>query len=279
MDDIVYELRDEAVYFDGFDWLERRRNDRLEACKTEQRTRAMEESRSSDNSSLSSRSDGSTMSPVLSTSTLQTMPFPLPKEAILIPVSPIVDPPWRLRPILYIPELLIYLHGQNLEVFQLIWSDTCRPLYHCQYKIYERAKTMGSIVQIAPENVTQPVMAAAKIRPPSPEVNKAEADDEDLDYDSYYGEEFFSEEGDEALSPSADHNSPEVPDVPLRKRSFHDVAEPVRSKKRNSEELEVVEVGAGRKWFKAEDIFESLPMSLENTDHFSCVRPLEEEEP
>ncbi|KAK0205624.1 hypothetical protein IW262DRAFT_1422262 [Armillaria fumosa] len=93
LDDVVHELRDEAVWFDGFDWLERRRNDRLEARKTEQRTRTMEESSSSDDSSLSSKSDGSTTSPVLSTSTLQTTPSPPPKEAILIPVSPILEPP------------------------------------------------------------------------------------------------------------------------------------------------------------------------------------------
>ncbi|KAK0207752.1 hypothetical protein IW262DRAFT_1418041 [Armillaria fumosa] len=89
-DDIVHELRDEAVWFDGFDWLERRRNNGLEACKTEQRMRTIEESSNSDDSSLSSKSDGSTTSPVLSTSTLQTTPSPPPKEAILIPVSPIL---------------------------------------------------------------------------------------------------------------------------------------------------------------------------------------------
>ncbi len=118
LDDVVHELKDEAVWFDGFDWLERRRNDRLEARKTEQRTRIMEESSSSDDSSLSGKSDGSTTSPVLSTSTLQTTPSPPPKEAILIPVSPILDPPRLLRAIPYIPESLIHLPGQNLEVFQ-----------------------------------------------------------------------------------------------------------------------------------------------------------------
>ncbi|PBK59289.1 hypothetical protein ARMSODRAFT_967067 [Armillaria solidipes] len=298
LDDVVHELKDEAVWFDGFDWLERRRNDRLEARKTEQRTRTMEESSSSDDSSLSSKSDGSTTSPVLSTSTLQTTPSPPPKEAILIPVSPILDPPRLLRPIPYIPESLIHLPEQSLEVFQGIWRDACRPLYHCRCKICERAKAAEGVVQIAPEDTAQPVTAAAEIRLPSPEVNEPEADDEDLDYDSYYDEEFYSEEDDEAWSPSADRKSPEVPDLPVRKRSLDDVAEPVRSgtppkklkvdvevdvpeprlKKRNSEELEVVEDGAGRKRFKTEDIVESPPMSLENSDHSSSVPPLEEEE-
>ncbi|KAK0184258.1 hypothetical protein F5146DRAFT_253909 [Armillaria mellea] len=86
LDDVVHELKGGAVWFDRFDWLERRRNDRLEARKTEQRTRTMEDSSSSDDSSLSSKSDGSTTSPVLSTSTLQTTPSPPPKGAILIPV-------------------------------------------------------------------------------------------------------------------------------------------------------------------------------------------------
>ncbi|KAK0472326.1 hypothetical protein IW261DRAFT_812457 [Armillaria novae-zelandiae] len=54
LDDVVHELKDEAVWFDGFDWLERRRNDRLEARKTEQRTRITKESSSGDDSSLSS---------------------------------------------------------------------------------------------------------------------------------------------------------------------------------------------------------------------------------
>ncbi|KAK0474698.1 hypothetical protein EDD18DRAFT_235961 [Armillaria luteobubalina] len=140
--------------------------------------------------------------------------------------------------------------------------------------VCERAKAAEGVVQIAPKDVSQPITAAVGIRLLSPE---ADADDEDLDYDSYYGEEFYSDEDDEAWSPSADRKSPEAPGLPVRKRSLDDVAEPVRSgtpptklkvnvevdvaeprlKKRNSEELEVVEDGAGRKWFQTEDIVES----------------------
>ncbi|KAK0472128.1 hypothetical protein IW261DRAFT_1571143 [Armillaria novae-zelandiae] len=53
--------------------------------------------------------------------------------------------------------------------------------------------------------------------------------DEDLDYDSYYDEEFYSEEDDEAWSPSADRKSPEVPGLPITKRSLDGVTEPMRS--------------------------------------------------
>ncbi|KAK0484095.1 hypothetical protein EDD18DRAFT_1430138 [Armillaria luteobubalina] len=125
----------------------------------------MEESDSSEDSSLSSRSDGSTTSPVLSTSTLQTAPSPPPKEAILIPVSPILDPPRLFRPIPYIPELPIHLPEQSLEFFQ--------------------GRKISATV-------------AAEIHLPSPEVNEAEADKEDLNYDADYDEEFYSEEEDEA---------------------------------------------------------------------------------
>ncbi|KAK0207598.1 hypothetical protein IW262DRAFT_533486 [Armillaria fumosa] len=118
VNDVVHELNEEAVWFDGFDLLERRTNDQLESRKTEQRTRTIEESSNSDDSSLSSKLDGSTTSPVLSTSTLQTTPSPPPKEAILIPVLPILDPPRLLRPIPYVPESLIHLPEQSLEGFQ-----------------------------------------------------------------------------------------------------------------------------------------------------------------
>ncbi|KAK0470723.1 hypothetical protein IW261DRAFT_1597680 [Armillaria novae-zelandiae] len=170
LDDVVHELKDEAVWFDGFDWLERRRNDRLGARKTEQRTRIMDESSSSDDSSLSSQCDRSTTSPMT--------PSPPPKEAILIPVSPIFDPPRLLRPIPYIPESLINLPEQSLEVFQGIWRAACRPLYHCRCKICKRAKAAERVVQIAPEDTAQPVTAAAEI-PPLP--CKPSSSDESFD--------------------------------------------------------------------------------------------------
>ncbi|KAK0472388.1 hypothetical protein IW261DRAFT_1570996 [Armillaria novae-zelandiae] len=138
---------------------------------------------------------------------------------------------------------------------------------------------------LSPALPLPPVTAAVEIRIPSPEVNEANAEDEDLDYDSHYDEEFDSEEDDEAWR---------VPDLPVRKRSLDGVTEPVRSgtpprklkvdvevdvpeprtKKRNSEELEVVRDGAGRERFQTEDIVESPAMSLENSDHSSLVPPL-----
>ncbi|KAK0460296.1 hypothetical protein IW261DRAFT_1429261 [Armillaria novae-zelandiae] len=49
-------------------------------------------------------------------------------------------------------------------------------------------RTMEGVLQIAPEDTAQPVTAAAEICISSPEVNKADAEDEDLNYDSYYNE-------------------------------------------------------------------------------------------
>ncbi|KAK0472361.1 hypothetical protein IW261DRAFT_1665521 [Armillaria novae-zelandiae] len=43
LDSVVHELKDEAVWFDRFDWFERKRNHRLEAHETEQRRTTMEE--------------------------------------------------------------------------------------------------------------------------------------------------------------------------------------------------------------------------------------------
>ncbi|KAK0197685.1 hypothetical protein F5146DRAFT_1116753 [Armillaria mellea] len=177
--DVVHELKDEAVWFDEFDWLERRRNDRLEARKTEQRTRTMEDCSSSDDSSLSSKSDGSTTSPVLSTSTLQTTPSPPPKGAILIPTD-------------------------------TLYSAIADPSAGAEFGGFPRNLGVPAGARyIVPEDAAQPVTAAAEIRLLSPEVNEADAEDEDLDYDSYYDEEFCSEEDDEAWSPSADCKSPD----------------------------------------------------------------------
>ncbi|KAK0484079.1 hypothetical protein EDD18DRAFT_1361925 [Armillaria luteobubalina] len=206
LDDAVHELRDEAVWFDGFDWLD-------------SRTKWL-----GFDSSLSSRSEGSTTSPVLSTSTLQTTPSPPPKQAIWIPLSPILDPSTAVE------------------------ADT----------VY-----------------------AGIVYP-------------------YAGAEFgdFPSNMERRLSAAIPLPSPDVADLPVRKRSLADVAEPVRSatppntlkvdvevdapelrlKKRNSEELEVVEDGAGRKRFKTEEIVESPLMSLDNSDHSSSVPPLGEEE-
>lgn len=92
-EEVARELRDEAVWYNGIDWLERRAN----RVKEEQERRARLLSNSSrqeireggegdarngedDDSSTSSRSDASShsTSPVLSTTTLQTTPSPPP---------------------------------------------------------------------------------------------------------------------------------------------------------------------------------------------------------
>ncbi|KAK0496636.1 hypothetical protein EDD18DRAFT_1352462 [Armillaria luteobubalina] len=99
------------------------------------------------------------------------------------------------------------LEGSLQRYHARTWRDACRPLYHCRCKICERGIPAEGVVQISSEDAAQPVTTAVEIRLPSPEVNEAEADDEDLDYDSYYDEEFYSEEQDEAWSPSVDRKS------------------------------------------------------------------------
>ncbi|KAK0486727.1 hypothetical protein EDD18DRAFT_1360382 [Armillaria luteobubalina] len=74
VDDVVHELRDEARGGGTTDLRRARLNNERELWKKAP-------SGSSDDSSLFSRSDGSTTSPALSTSTLQTTPSPPSKEA------------------------------------------------------------------------------------------------------------------------------------------------------------------------------------------------------
>ena len=128
LEDVVAELREEAVWFDGVDWLERRRNVRRE----ENARRVREEV--SDDSSLSSKSDGShTTSPVLSTTTLQTTPSPPPSEGkkedndhaimtrpVTIAVAPVLDPPRLLRPIPHVPTTVSHMPHYSLDAFKLV---------------------------------------------------------------------------------------------------------------------------------------------------------------
>lgn len=141
MEDVIQELRDEAVWFNRIDWLERRANrareerDRLRS----QAPRSAEE----DDSSSSSRSDGShTTSPVLSTTTLQTTPSPppsgdlssSPKEEdvvtsspattinlqLPIPISPVLKSPQLIHPIPYIPVTIIHLPHYSQDALKQV---------------------------------------------------------------------------------------------------------------------------------------------------------------
>ncbi|KAJ8489895.1 hypothetical protein ONZ45_g13396 [Pleurotus djamor] len=146
-EDVIIELRDEAVWFEGIDWLEKRRNERRDQEETRLR-QAREEG--SDDSSSSTRSDGShTTSPVLSTTTLQTTPSPPPLDKddietvptpITIAVAPVLNPPRLLRPIPHVPVTLSNLPQYSFDAFKTVWREACAPLYHCRCRICERAQ-------------------------------------------------------------------------------------------------------------------------------------------
>ncbi|EEB93095.1 hypothetical protein MPER_08298, partial [Moniliophthora perniciosa FA553] len=131
MDDVMKELRDEAVWFDGVDWLERRRNARCE----EMQARTPREEGSDDHASTTGSSSGkssdesSLISPVLSTSTLQTTPSPPPPtnrkdqtvkwRPVTIAVDPVLNPPKLLHPIPYVPLMAAaHLPHFSMEAFK-----------------------------------------------------------------------------------------------------------------------------------------------------------------
>lgn len=142
MEDVLTELReDEGVWFDGFDWVERRMNDRREREKKEREASGCDDSSTA---SSGSRSSNGT-SPVLSTSTLQTTPSPPPGDwkradagggsdvhhetttAILtkpltIPIAPVLEPPKLLTSIPYIPVTAAHFPQYTLEALKMVCS-------------------------------------------------------------------------------------------------------------------------------------------------------------
>ncbi|KAH9925884.1 uncharacterized protein BXZ73DRAFT_78864 [Epithele typhae] len=158
--DIVHELRDESVWYNGIDWRERRANMRIEEAH---RRRVKDE----DESSTSSRSEGShTTSPVLSTTTLQTTPSPPPSAkgdehtvssplAGAPPPSVVTAIPRLLHPIPYVPTRTDHLPTNSQETIGMIWREVCAPLYHCQCSICERAMLNANMAGGVPVQ-TQP---------------------------------------------------------------------------------------------------------------------------
>lgn len=167
MEDVLTELREEeGVWFDGFDWAERRMNDGREREKREREERENGSRSDASSTSSCSRSSNGT-SPVLSTTTLQTTPSPPPiplgeeggKKAedeeieelsrrtaatepakpVLIAIAPVLDPPKLLRAIPYVPITVAHMPQFSLEAFRAVWREACAPLYHCRCKICERA--------------------------------------------------------------------------------------------------------------------------------------------
>ncbi|KAJ7089612.1 hypothetical protein C8R44DRAFT_751355 [Mycena epipterygia] len=166
--DVVQRLREGGVWFDGMGWRASRRNARAE---DEEREREQEREREreregrhraegSDDSSAGTPRTSDT-SPVLSTSTLGTMPSPPPhgereyeekqrkdkqhagalvEEREIkptIPVSPVLNPPRLLRPIPYIPDTIAHLPPYSLDAIKAVWREACTPLYHCRCTVCE----------------------------------------------------------------------------------------------------------------------------------------------
>ncbi|CAL1711935.1 unnamed protein product [Somion occarium] len=190
LEEVVSELRDEAMWFNGIDWLERRANRAREEHETIRaaRRRPSEE----DDCSSSSRSDGShTTSPVLSTTTLQTTPSPPPsadsssKEeeggiaspgtasapAIPIPVAPVLKSPQLIHPIPYIPITISHLPQYSYESVWMVWREAMSPLFQCRCSICERTMLKLNIANgnIVPSQATNDVSKPAPTAPAAPQ--------------------------------------------------------------------------------------------------------------
>ena len=139
-EEVVAELRDEAVWYNGIDWLERRANRHRDLSSRRNREDDRKEKDDGDDSSASSKSDDShTTSPVLSTSTLQTSPSPPPSDGKkdeersarsgagripTIPVSPVLQSPILLHPIPYVPITVSHLPHYSLEAVKMVSTSS-----------------------------------------------------------------------------------------------------------------------------------------------------------
>ncbi|THG95317.1 hypothetical protein EW026_g6317 [Hermanssonia centrifuga] len=262
LSDVVAELRDQATWMKGVDWLERRSlRERVERHR-----RANHEE---DDSTSSSRSDNShTTSPVLSTSTLQTTPSPPPCgkldesatsptiAAIMdIPRSPTVLAKELLRPIPYIPEAVSHLPHYSTECLSTVWREACAPLYQCRCSICERAilrvnMETDKVINAAqeqqypqtqysvPQNrtlVQKPVQIHIEQVPEI--IARREEEEEEEDPDAEYDDEGESETEYFDLSPwesivdvtppsVVNGKGPEhIPVTPTRKRSHEEIQE------------------------------------------------------
>ncbi|TFK50774.1 hypothetical protein OE88DRAFT_1659834 [Heliocybe sulcata] len=152
LEDVCAALRDESMWYNGIDWLERRANK-----KRDERVRLRREEEEDRESSASSKSDDShATSPVLSTSTLGTTPSPPPIATkkdeegdaplqVPIPVSPVLDRPRLLHPIPYIPMTTSHMPPYSQEALRVVWREACQPLYQCRCKICERAMVKANV--------------------------------------------------------------------------------------------------------------------------------------
>jgi hypothetical protein len=144
-EETVAELRDEAVWYNGIDWLERRANRHCDISSRRNQEDDRKEKDDGDDSSASSKSDDShTTSPVLSTSTLQTSPSPPPIDVKkdedgttrsgmapppTIPVSPVLQSPILLHPIPFVPTTVSHLPQYSLEAVKMVSSTSVIVVY------------------------------------------------------------------------------------------------------------------------------------------------------
>lgn len=152
VEEVGQELRNEGVWFNGVDWVERRTNLRREEAEERERRRASSRQKEEDESSTVSslKSDAShETSPVLSTTTLQTTPSPPPsnaaelkdtKESVPsdppvveavppqwpIAIGPNLNPPQLLHSIPFIPETLDHLPQYSRDTFISVRIRTVR---------------------------------------------------------------------------------------------------------------------------------------------------------
>ncbi|KAF4562976.1 hypothetical protein EYR40_007306 [Pleurotus pulmonarius] len=249
-EDVLAELRDEAVWYDGIDWLEKRRNARRD--QEEARLRRLREE-GSDDSSSSTKSDGShTTSPVLSTSTLQTTPSPPPLDKkddtnldtmsrrVTIAVAPVLDPPRLLRSIPYIPITISNLPQYSLEAFKAVWREACAPLYHCRCRVCERAQVKANGGAAAPIIVPTQQASTPSVAPQQKplEIRLEAAIELDSRHASEDGEveaeEEEEEEDDDRSDVAEDGSSSEA----ASQFSPSSTSLPLRSRKRSNEVLD-----------------------------------------
>ncbi|EPQ55366.1 hypothetical protein GLOTRDRAFT_121520 [Gloeophyllum trabeum ATCC 11539] len=225
MEDVAAALRDESMWYNGIDWLERRANK-----KREERDRLRREEEEDRESSTSSKSDDShATSPVLSTSTLGTTPSPPPLvtkkddeveglRQVPIPVSPVLETPRLLHPIPYIPVTTSHMPPFSQEAFKMVWREACQPLYQCRCKICERAMIKANIEAgnlIASELQAQ--QAAPESNVQADDQNPGEIRIEDAEEEVHFEEE--EEEVEEEETSTTTTEDARVYTVTPRKRS------------------------------------------------------------
>jgi hypothetical protein len=193
LEGIGAQLRDEGVWHNGFDWLQRRAN-RAKLALMEVDRDKLDDERSSSSSNATS--------PVLSTTTLQTTPSPEPSKdgsspiqapAIMppIPVSPVLEAPTQLVTIPWVPTTFAHLPQYSTNVLKQVrsreqtpslipncrnqvWRDACAPLYHCRCSICDRGRAQKEGGTVSP-SVAPALPPRAAAPPPTVEIQPVES--------------------------------------------------------------------------------------------------------